>query len=502
MPQALRVITGKNDGPPSVRDFAMIFFRHGRLLKISFLLVFAAGMAYWIVAPSYEAQMKILVRRGRIDPAVTATQTVSPLLEQDLISEEELNSQAELLQDDDLLRKVVLETGLAEKPSWLARLTGEDREEQIAHAVKHLAAKLTIVPVRKSQLVSVSYKSSNAHLSAAVLQSLANVYLAKQAEVRRPNGQQAFFEEQTHQARTTLDQAQIDLLQFSEDRNVASAPLERDLTLQRLSEAEAADLGLRAEIAESAGRVRSLEGKLHELPQTRVVQTRNTDNQQLQEKLKSKLLDLELKRTELLTRFQPSYRLVTEVDEQIAEAQAAIKAEEARPLRDETTQEDPDHEWANTERIKSLVEMQALEKREAVAQAQVRKYREVAERLAHDVVTQSDLESRLKAAQDKYLLYVNKREEARIGDALDQTGILNVTLAEQPHVPALPATPLWLATCLSFAAACAFSTGAVFTVDYIDPSIRTPEELGKLLEAPVLAALPSWQHPPATRGEA
>lgn len=501
MPQALPVISGGKDGPPSVRDFAMTFFRHARLLKISFLLVFAAGMAYWIAAPSYEAQMKVLVRRGRIDPAVTPTPTAAPILEQDLVSEEELNSQAEFLHDDDLLRKVVLETGLVDRYSWFATLTGENSDERIAHAVKRLGAKLTVVPVRKSQLVSVSYKSSNPRLSAAVLKSLASAYLAKQAEVHRPSGQQAFFEEQTRQARMGLDQAQSDLLHFAQERAVASAPLERDLTLQRLSEAEAADLGLRAEIAESAERVRSLEGKLNELPQTRIVQTKNADNPQLQEKLKSKLLDLELKRTELLTKFQPSYRLVTEVDEQIAQAQAAIKEQEARPLRDETTQEDPDHEWANTERIKSLVEMQALQKREGVAQSQVRRYREAAERLAQDVVTQSDLESKLKSAQDKYLLYLNKREEARIGDALDQRGILNVTLAEPPNVPALPATPIWLATCLSFAAACAFSAGAVFTADYMDPSIRTPGELGRLLEAPVLAALPARQQP-ITRGDA
>ena len=500
MAHALPVITGGKNGPPSVRDFATIFFRHKRLLKISFLLTFAAGMIYWIVAPSYEAQMKVLVRRGRIDPAVTPTQTVAPLLDQNLVSEEELNSQAELLRDDDVLRKVVLETGLADKHSWIAKLTGEDRETRIAHAVKRLAAQLTVEPVRKSQLITISYKSFDPRSSAAVLRSLANGYLAKQAEVHRPNGQQAFFEEQIRQARKGVDQAQSDLLRFTHDQEVASAPLERDLTLQRLSEAEAAELGLRAEIAESAERVRSLEGKLRELPQMRVVQTRSADNPQLQEKLKSKLLELELKRTEMLTRFQPSYRLVTEVDEQIAEAQAAIKAEEIRPLRDETTQEDPDYEWANTERIKSLVEMQALEKREAVAQAQVQNYRVAAQRLVRDVVTQNDLESKLKAAEEKYLLYVSKREEARIGDALDQTGILNVTLEEQPHVPALPTTPLWLATCLSFVAACAFSTGAVFTADYIDPSVRTADEAVKLLEAPVLAALPSRQ--PTTRGQA
>ena len=475
---------------PSLRDLAAVFFRHAWLLKTSFFSVFAAGMVYSIISPSYEAKLKVLVQRGRIDPAITSTQSVTPLMQQE-VSEEELNSQAELLRDDDVLRKAVIDAGLADRSSWITKLTGEGPDERVAHAMKRLADKLDVVPVRKSQIISVSYKSSDPRLSAIVLRSLAAAYLGKQVEIRRPNGQQTFFDQQMKQSRAGLEAAQQSLLHFLQTHRVASAPLERDLALQRLSEAEAADMGLRAAIAESTERVRSLEGKLQELPERRVVQTKNTDNPQLQEKLKSKLLDLELKRTELLTKFQPSYRLVTEVEEQIAQAKSAIRSEETRPLRDETTQEDPDHEWANSERIKNLVEMQGLLKRQTVTEREVIEYRRVSQRLAENVVQQGELERQVKAAEDKYLLYSSKREEARIGDALDQSGILNVTVADQPRVPALPASPLWLTSCLSLAAACAVSTGFVFVADYVDPSIRTPGEAVKLLGAPVLVSLPA-----------
>src|SRR6266404_9226010 len=83
-----------------------------------------------------------------------------------------------------------------------------------------------------------------------------------------------------------------------------------------------------------------------ELPTTVV---RNADNPQLLEKMKSKLLELELKRTELLTKYEPTYRLVQEVDQQIAEAKASIAAEEQAPLRDQTTEPGPNHGWAKAE---------------------------------------------------------------------------------------------------------------------------------------------------------
>ena len=53
-------------------------------------------------------------------------------------------------------------------------------------------------------------------------------------------------------------------------------------------------------------------------------------------------------------------------------------------------------------------------------------------------VDQQDLILAAKAEEDDSLLYLHKREEARIGDALDQRRILNVAIVEPPVAPALP----------------------------------------------------------------
>lgn len=324
-----------------------------------------------------------------------------------------------------------------------------------------------------------------------VLKALAEAYMARHVEIRRPSGQQTFFDQQVQQSRRALDDAEEQLVRFTKDKKVVSAVLERDLTLQKLSEAESGNMGLQASIAEAAERVRSLEAKLRELPQRRVSQIRNSDNPQLQQTLKSKLLQLQLQRTELLTKFQPTYRLVEEVDKQIAQAKAAIEAEEVKPLRDETTEANPEYEWANAERMKALIELQTLLKRQQVSRTEVAQYKRAAEQLGESVLEQNDLEQKLKAAQDKLLLYSDKREEARIGDALDHTGILNVALAQPPRAPALPTWPLWAATCASFAAAFVFSTGITFTADYLDPSLRTPDEAFELLQTRALGYLPA-----------
>jgi hypothetical protein len=77
-----------------------------------------------------------------------------------------------------------------------------------------------------------------------------------------------------------------------------------------------------------------------------------------------------------------------------------------------------------------------------------------------------------------------------MSNALDQDGILNVALAEQPAVPALPKrSPLGVAI-LTLLLAGAFGLSTAFVIDLVDPTFRTPDELAGYLGVPVLAALP------------
>jgi uncharacterized protein involved in exopolysaccharide biosynthesis len=491
MPQELQIVAARGSlNSPTLRDVAAVFFRQKRLLAISFLLIATMGILYSVLFPSYKAEMKVLLRRGRIDPAVSPTPTPSPAFEHDEITEEELNSEVELFRDEDLLRQVVLDSGLGQK-TWLSVVTRQNFEERTEKAVRHLADKLNVQPVRKSRLITVSYSSSDAARSAAVLSSLARAYLAKHAASVRPSGQQIFFEQQVNESRILLEEAQGDLIAFTRKQRVVSAGLERDLVLQKLIDAEASQFAVDTAVAEVGTRVRVLESSLRDLPQRRVVEIKNADNPQLEEKLKSKLLELELQRTSLLIKFQPSYRLVQEVDEQIAQAKNAIESEEQKPLRDETTQDNPEFDWAHSEHLKNEVDLRALEQKQAVAREQVSAYRATAGKLEESAIAQHDLEQQVKAAEDKYLLYSNKHEEARIGDALDQNGVLNVAIAQQPRTPALPVWSFLTAACFSFVGAAGFSTAIVFATDYFTPSFRTHEEVFEFLGSPVLASLPA-----------
>jgi uncharacterized protein involved in exopolysaccharide biosynthesis len=110
--------------------------------------------------------------------------------------------------------------------------------------------------------------------------------------------------------------------------------------------------------------------------------------------------------------------------------------------------------------------------------------------LGEAAIHQQDLLRGMKTAEESYLLYARKSEEARITDALDERGIVNVAIAEPPVAPVFPKHSPWVVLFLGALAGVFAGIGMAFAVDSLDPAFRTPEEVVEYLRAPVLASLP------------
>ena len=468
----------------------MVFFRRRKVFVFVSGTVLAAATLFAILGTEYEAHLNVLVRRGRANAPVAVEQNAPLDLTRMDITEEELNSEVELVRDDEVLRSVVQETGIGGR-DWLHFLRpGEGNAERVERAARHLAKKLRVEPVKKTNLIAIRYAAGDPQVAAKVLQSVEKAYLEKHMEVHRPSGEYRFFELQTGEAARQLEDSKQKLLSFTGKQGVVAAAEQRDLALQKLSEVDANFRQTRIELTETQQRVWELEAQLQKLPERETTVVRVADNPDLLKALKSTLLDLQLKRTGLLTKFEPTHRLVQEVDEQIAQAEKAIATETALPVKDETTDKSTQYEWAKSELQKAQVQFISLQAREAAIVRQESAYQIMARHLGEDAITQDDLLSSEKAAQENYLLYVKKLEQARMDDALDERGIVNVAIAEHPVAPALPVWSMWTVLAVGFLAAGAAATGASFAAEYLDPAFRTPEDVLAYLNSPVLASLP------------
>jgi uncharacterized protein involved in exopolysaccharide biosynthesis len=490
MPDEELIRARESAPPPTLRELATVLFRRRNVFLCVSSLVLAGAVVFAFVGTAYEAKMKVLLRRGRANAPVTVEQSAPVDLTRMEITEEELNSEVELLRDDEVLRTVVQQTGIGGRDWFHFLRAGEGNAERVERAARQLAKKLKVEPVKKTNLIVISYAADNPQTAANVLQSVEKAYLEKHMAVHRPDGEYRFFEQQTSESRRQLEKAKQILMDFTTKHGVVAATEQRDLTLQKLSEVDANYRQARIEMTETQQRVWELEAQLQKLPERTTTQIRVADNPDLLKALKATLLDLQLKRTGLLTKFEPSHRLVQEVDQQIAQAEATIAAESLLPLKDETTDRSAQYEWAKSELQRTQVQLKALQAREAATARQEVAYQSMARHFGEDAITQDDLVSSEKAAEDNYLLYVKKQEEARMDDALDERGIVNVAIAEHPVAPALPLWSTATVLAIGLAAAGAAGTGAAFAADYLDPAFSTPEDVLTYLNSPVLASLP------------
>ena len=111
---------------PGRRDLVAALFRQRRVILASFAVAIAVVLLSGMWIPKYTAHMKILVRRQRNDAPVS-TYSTEPNQFSDQVSEEDLNTEVELLNSEDLLREVVVKSGMAPTPTSANDVTAQKK---------------------------------------------------------------------------------------------------------------------------------------------------------------------------------------------------------------------------------------------------------------------------------------------------------------------------------------------------------------------------------------
>jgi uncharacterized protein involved in exopolysaccharide biosynthesis len=498
--ESFQVYQGTPRRAPTLRDIALVCFRHRQFILLTFGAIFLSLLGYVVITPrTYQAETKILVKRERADPVVTPENNASPILTTG-VTEEDLNSEVELLKSGDLLERVVITCGLAHPPAYslvgsvlrtVRKISPEQGNSQLAIplAVRALERNLKVDAIRKTNLIQVSYASPDPNLAASVLKTLTSLYLEKHLEVHRPPGTFAFFQQEASRYWEGLRAAENKLADFNRAQNTVSAQAEKSAGQQRLAEFTAALGQTRTAIAATEGRIQTLTTQMASTPDRMTTEIRT--NSLLLQQLKSTLLTLELKQTELAGKYAAGYVPLREVEAQIMQTKAAIAKEENLPVHDDTTDRNPTYQWMANELAKARADNASLRRQAAATDDQIRAYRSEMLVLDGKDFEQQDLLRAAKIQETNYLLYQNKREEAQISDALDEKHIVNVAVAEAAMTPALPSSRSPFEMLFAGLIVASFvSVGLAFGKEYLNASLRNPDDVRLLLEIPVLASFP------------
>ncbi len=488
----------------SPRYFLIVLFARKRLvLGMSALVLLTVVVGSFLMTPTYESSIKILLRRERTDPVVSPEATSSPASVLPEVSEAELNSEVELLTSRPLLAEVVRATGLDRRHGqregalggWIERIYRQLHRQPSVHpadqAVDLLRQQLKVIPIKKSNVIEVRYRANDPKAAAQVLNVLSQLYIDHHVKLRQAATAAAFYSEQAEALRRKLEEVESELRTFELRHGLATGEEQESLALQKLADFKAQLGEARVDLQGSIERLHTLEALLAAQPERITKETRTTYHKGL-DLLRQKLGELELKEAEIRQKYKPSSRMVRQIEEQVATLRRYLENADQQPTREVAEGVNELYLTLKNDLMRTRAEVAMQRERVNALARLVQSYEQGLREYRKNSYQQRSLSRVRDVIEKTYVAYLKKAMEARLAQALDQQKIVNVSIAESAIPNYRPVSPnLFLNGILGLVVGLFSSVAMAFGLEYVERPVRTGEIIEHELQLKVLAALPA-----------
>jgi uncharacterized protein involved in exopolysaccharide biosynthesis len=490
----------------TLRELLGVLYARKFLIISIFIAIVCSGMAATLlIEPTFESSMKILVARDRIDPQVSPTENRPDLLRAE-ITDEEFNSELEILHSRQVLEAVVNELGLAQHQApppegWLTAARARTAEiyrslhrqsepPPMERAIGRIMQNLEVVSIKKSRIIRVTYRDANPERAAQLLNTLYRKYADHHLKIHQNSRAAAVFHEQTEAFKSKLDEATEALKKFDVQTGVTSVTAQKEILLKQFYETQNLANTARTEMRETEQRVAALKSQLAAQPE-RIETEARTKYVLALDKMKEELLSLELQHTQLLQKYKPDHRLVKDIEQRIAQAREIIAREQQAPPQEKAVALNDLHRRLMNELLSAEANLNALTEREKSLSALASQYQARLMELDQKGFEKTELERTRTINEDAYLLYRKKAQEAEIVKALNQEKIVNVNLADAASVNYRPVNPRPLVNLMVLIIIGLIGgVAGALAIEQMNPVVRSAEGVRRQFGVEVLASIP------------
>lgn len=468
-------------------------FRQKRIFFWSSLATFLLAMLFIFgTHKKYGSEMVLLIQNARRNQPISTEPTAAVQPPTD-VTEEQLNSQAQVLQSQDVFDEVV-------SPGW--RDTPPQSRSEAAlmehlNATSFLAKHLEVTAAKKSHLISVELREHDPKTATDTLNRLLAVFLSKQRDLTRPRGASKFFAEEAEKYKTQWAAAQQKLSEYQQQQGLTS-PADRETWLQQqLADAEMNLRNTDAQLAEMEKRLQGDKDELARVPSRQNTIQRTLPDTGYIDQMSSQLVQLQNQKSELLMKYKPGDRLVKQVEDQIASTEKALHEARSNHFGEVTTDVNPTWQSADQSYNTNRAAIPGMKARRAGLAASIATMQDQVNKAEAAETTFKSLQHDVSDAESNYQLYVQKRDAAQIADAMDTHELLNVAVVEYPTYSPTPVHPKPLIdTILAILSSFFIGAFAVFLAENGRRTFSTPYELEQVSKFPVLATVPLGEAAP------
>ena len=473
-------------------DRLSVVFKHRRLVAAIFIAVVSIVMLEsYSGVPLYKSQARIVIQDER-STAISGLSSTDPAYWQD--PEPYFNTQYRILQSRGLARRVVksIPPPPAVKPNTIARIMGMpgamlDRWRRAAPAgpeapghdetaiesaaIGAFLGGLEIVPVKGTRLVEIVYTSSDADYAALAANALAREYVQQNLDSRliNTNSTLDWLKGELAKQRGKVEAAERAMASYQEGQNAMSLDNRQNIVVARLNALNEAVTKAKTVRLQKESLHRQLGSVKADSPgvDTFPVIAQNTTIQDL----KQQIARLGSEKATLRQRLQEAHPHVQALNSQLETARARLDTETAKAL-----------EGVANEYRAALAEEQSLA-------ASLEEQKHQAMDLNRKNISYSILAREAEGERNVYNALLQQEKEMRV---VSNSRANNVQIMDAAEVPGGPYTPNhgrdWV---MALVLGLALGVGLAYGVDYLDDTIKNPDDVTRRLRLPLLGLVPA-----------
>jgi polysaccharide biosynthesis transport protein len=457
---------------PHLYDYLLILRKHQWLI-LSFLLavVTIVSIATFRMKPVYVATTRIEIDRENSN--------ILPFQGMDsydylLDLENYIETQSKILTSETLALQTIRNGSLASHPEFAssggpseAIASGSLANQKRPPELGAFLGSLSVRRVPNSRLMDVSFESTDPQLAARVVNAHIENYIEQNFRSRYEATTQAstWLADQLNELKIQVEKSEDARIAYERQNQIWTLDDKQNITTQRLSDVnkeltEAQSDRMKKEALYEFAK----SGDTDAVPQLR-------DNEILQDILK-KRTEAVAQYTEALNQYGPNYPKVQRFQAQLKEFDALIENEKKNVVN----RMESDYRAA---RQRETLLVQALDKQKAEAN-----------QLSERLVQYNILKREAEAKKTLYEGLLTKLNEAGISVGLRSSNIRIVDPAMIPTAPSRPAKSRNVA--LAFLVGLIGGIGLALLREYMDNTIKTPDDIETLARLPSLAVVPAF----------
>lgn len=458
-------------GPPpheiNLLDYLMVLRKHQwMILTFLLLVVTIVTIATFKMKPVYVASARVEVDPEGNNPLPFQQGNA---LEEYVDMDTYIDTQTKIIQSQTLAMDTIRSLDLPRYPEFGAdpkALVNAEPNQKEPPILGDFLSRLTVSRVPNSRLIEVQFAAQDPQLAAMVVNSHLQTYKEQNFKSRYDATMQAsdFLSSELEELRLKMEKSDAAEVDYERKNQIWMVDATQNTTTQKLQELSNALTAVQTELAEKEAAYQLAHSDNGALAAVQA-------NPAVQDLTKTKL-GLDTQYTEALTQFGPNWPKVQQLKAQDDAISAQLKTAKDEAIRV------VDNDY------------QQIQTRETLLERDLNRQELLADNMAQKLVEYNMLKHDAESNKELYDGLLEKLKEAGISAGLRSSNIRIVDPALVPSTPARPQKTRNIA--LAFLVGLVGGVGLALVREYLDNTIKSPDDVQNLTGLPCLAVVPSF----------